>query len=224
MSPANPPQPDKPDPQFTYEGSGITLDPGTLSLGPFTAPYPAVVFGHAVAFEEDAGIPTISLRPAATLLEDDPCTELFGMRYDQHGIEWEMIFRITTDPKGGLVGTSFALLTQSSYPQIPMSVSKIEVNQPAFGALVRGFLPGDYLATIVTKFWDNGNKDLPLDAWLMLEIAYVPNDHWGKEWDDDDSIPMEPLGEVVLYPAHQGSSGPVLGDNYPAQVRARAAG
>jgi hypothetical protein len=207
---------DVPKPSFAYQGSRLSLVTAGVLVGPFPVPVPSLGFGFNVA-ESSRGdnIRDYELRPARTTLEADPCTTQFVMFYQQKGVAWDMIFRITTDPKGGVVGTSFAMDVQSNYPEIYMSIPKIKVNQPAFGVLMRGDLPGDYMAQMTVSFWQNDLADPPIDSWLALETAYVDVAARGKKAARPEDIPMVPVGRTTLFPAHQGSKGKVLGDNYP---------
>jgi hypothetical protein len=213
--------PDRPNPIFTYEGSGLTLKPGVFDVGPFQEKYPATSFGMKVDVSEDGGVPEICLRPSATVLDADPCTDMFSMRYTQD-VEWEMIFRLTSDPGGGLTNTFFSLEARSNYPDIGMSIKKAEINQAGFGLLMQNALPADYAADLTVRFWDANNKNMALDGWIMLEVAYIPNEARGKKFSAHDFIGMKPIGRAVLYPAHQQQNARVIGDNYPRQVRRRA--
>ena len=201
-----------PKPVFTYQGAHLAV---YMQIGPFSIPDHG--YGHGVSFGDIGGVPQVIVRPQMLALPRNPPTNQVVMGYEQAGTEWEMVFRVTTDPQGGLVGGSFELGVDSNYPQTPMGIAKTEINQPAFGALVHHTLPADYRAQMTLSYWANGQLEPPLDAWVMIEIGYIPDDARGKK---QTPIPMVPLGTAVLFPAHQESKGGVLGNNYPRQVRA----
>jgi hypothetical protein len=217
---------DKPNPKFTYQGAQLTFASGDLSVGPFTfQSHARRSFGHAVDSCVFEGVPQTVLRPQATVLPADPCTTQFTMGYEQNDLEWLMVFRLTSDPAGGLKGGSFALDTDSNYPQTPMSIEKIEINQPSFGVLVYQPLPRDYRAQMTVRFWQRDRTEPPVDAWMMLEIGYVPDapGRTAVKFPKGKPIPMVPLGQVLLYPAHKDSTAVPIGNNYPRQIAAARA-
>jgi hypothetical protein len=215
--------PTHPTPIFDYQGAGLSLVEVDLKIGPFSFPtYPGLGFGHAIGHETDAGLVRTIVRPARVKASTgDPCSSHVVMGYNQAGVEWDMTFSIETDPGGGMVGCAVALEVDSNYPQTPMTISKATINQPGLGFLVRGLLPKDYLGQLTLKFWGNGRGDIPIDAWALVQVAYVKPEGFGKVFAPGET-PVVPVGELVLYPAHQDSMGGVIGDNYPRQVRARA--
>lgn len=204
-----------PNPVLTYQGSHL-VQQSSIEVGPFL--FKGTTSAMGLNFYSKASeVRSYFLRPERLVVMEDPHAADFLMHYDQNGTGWEMIFRITTDPLGGVVGTSFAMDVESNYPEIDMSIGKIKVEQPAFGALVHNQLPDDYVAEIKVRFWQNGERELPLDAWLMLEVAYVKIDVITDEM-DFDNIPKVPIGTATFYPAPADSKGGVLGGNYPYQL------
>jgi hypothetical protein len=163
-----------PNPLLTYQGSGLQILPTTAAIGPFTRQTPGGVVGLDYFKELDKdNVPETRIRPyLANAQSDDPCTVQIVNYYKQNGVEWDMIFRITSDQSGGTVGTSAALQVLSNYPQISMSIPKFTVAEGGFGILKRAMLPSDYTAELTFSYWDNG-KTPAVDGWLMLEVSYV---------------------------------------------------
>src|SRR5665213_1297398 len=152
-----------PTPIFGYQGSGLQVQPATI--GPFVQQIPGGVTGVDYFHDLDVdNVPETRLRPYM-VVPAEPCTLQVNNHYQQNGIEWEMIFRITSDKGGGVVGTSVALDVKSNYPEISMSIPKFEVPTGGFGMLKTNTLPADYEAAFILSYWDNG-KTPAIDGWL----------------------------------------------------------
>ncbi|MGH8051653.1 MAG: hypothetical protein ACREPB_13425 [Arenimonas sp.] len=215
---------DAPSPLFSYQGAYLSLFGADISIGPFTIelePPVKLGIGYAVAYQELDSVPVTTVRTATikSHVEDKP-SNVVQAGFIQNGTEWLMTFSIQTDPKGGLEGTDFALDVQSNYPQIPMSIERTPINQAGFGALTKGTLPADYWAQLTLRYWNNGKTDLPLDAWVTVQVAYVKapkSQH--NAIDSLVGIPLVTTGEVLFFPTPGSGDSPVLGNNYPDKER-----
>jgi hypothetical protein len=221
--------PNEPTPLCTYQGAYLSLTEVQLKLGPFTLnTHPGVAFGHTVDLSTLDDVPVTTLRSAQCTVvqpDSDPATSQMALGYKQNGTPFLMAFTITTDPKGGLVGSSFSLDVQSSYPDLKMSIAKTEINQPKLVVQTVGYLPADYIAQLRMNFWADKPDTLPLDAWVSVQVGYLTKSPTLEASIARGDLSAEKLTntyELVYYPA-SGSSphAPVLGDNYPAADRHR---
>lgn len=214
---------DAPNPQFSYQGAYLPLGGPSVRLGPFAfGASDRLGVGYAISEDTLDDVPVTAVRTASTLAvaEGDPADNLIHMGFDQNDVKWQMAFSVLTDKKGGLVGCDFALDVQSNFPQLAMSVARTRINQPGMSVLTKNVLPGDYRAQMTLRFWGNGNANLPLDAWIAVQVAYVKIDP-GKAAATAAGIPLVTTGEMLFYPAPGSGDAPVLCDNYPAPDRFR---
>jgi|GEM_PF-3452625 len=213
-----------PNPLFSYQGAYLSLFGADVAIGPFSIklePPAKLGIGYAVAYQELDAVPVTTVRTASikSHVEDKP-TNVVQIGFDQNDTEWLMTFSVLTDPKGGLNGTDFALDVQSNYPQIPMSIERTPINQAGFNALTKGTLPADYRAQLTLRYWNNGKTDLPIDAWVSVQVAYVKAPK--SEHNTITSlvgIPLVTTGEVLFFPTPGSGDNPVLGENYPSNDR-----
>jgi len=197
--------PTKPNPIFTFQGSGLQLMNAAIAIGPFL--YPAAVesvVGLKYAEQPNTkGVREISLRPMQIAAkEDDPCTVQLLAGYQQNGIEWDMIFHLVSDQSGGMNGTAVALdvICPNGDPEIDMSLPKFVISQGGFGELKRNVLPEDYQASLSLKFWSN-NNDIPADAWVMLKISYLVKKLSLPDQPNLDTEDIVPVIYLKLYPS-----------------------
>lgn len=209
-----------PDAKFQYQGANLTLS--GLRLGPLVL-CPPRAYGVNYWTDPSVSIPDITLRPVeATVKEADPCTSEFTIFYTQYqadpdkGVPWDMIFRLTSDQAGGVIGTEAQLLVDSNYPEIDMAIPRFEFTQKGFGIMKMANLPGDYQATLTVKFWDRG-ATVALDGWMMLECGYY-KDGAAKARaakGSPDFTALVAIGRSSLYPACPGDPmAPVMGNSY----------
>lgn len=209
-----------PDPGYQYQGANLTLS--GLRLGPL-ALCPARAYGVNYWTDPAVKIPDITLRPvAANVKEDDPCTSQFTIFYTQYkidpdkGVEWDMIFRLTSDQAGGVIGAEASLSVESNYPEIDMAIPRFKFTQKGFGIQKMASLPGDYQATLTVKFWDC-RASVALDGWMMLECGYYrePNAQSKVAAGGFDVTELVAVGRTSLYPAHSADDAtPVVGGAY----------
>lgn len=213
--------PTAPNATFDYQGAYLSLVNVELQLGPFSlSTQPGSGYGHTVGNDVVDNVPVTTLRPGSLTPrgDSDPEDSTVLMGYRQGDVPWQMAFSIVTDPKGGLVGTAFALDVESNFPSIPMSIAKNTISQPKFSVLKAGRLPVGYLASLKLRFWSNGIKDLPLDAWLAVQIGYYKDDAQSKNL---ESIPLVTTHELLYYPTQGTPASTVLGNNHPRPDRHR---
>lgn len=223
--PKNNPQP-VPNPTCSFQGSYLSLVQVDLQLGPFFLDtYPKLALGHAVNLSVVDRVPVTTVRTAAREQPNpDPESSMIALGYTQNDVAWDMAFTVLTDSKGGLVGTSFALEVDSNYPSIPMSIAKTPINQPKFVVQTSGVLPTDYRAQLRLRFWMEEMKELPLDAWLAVQVNYFKADlkalSAARAARNYDGLPYVTTHELLYYPAQGGTStSRMLGGNYPAHDR-----
>ena len=205
-----------PDPAFHYQGATLTLP--AVKIGPFPV-CPGRHVGTNFAADGALKVPDIAIRPVEhEVVEDDPCTVSFSVFYTQYrtdplqGIEHEMVFRLTSDQAGGVVGVQAALDVTSNYDEIDMAIPRFEFSQPGFGILKKHVLPADYQATLTVRVWSNG-VDVDVDGWARLECGYYRdegavdgNGHGngaaGTGADEDArGVPLVAVGRASIYPA-----------------------
>lgn len=212
-----------PNPSITYQGAYLSLFGADVAIGPFTIglePPEKVGIGYAVAQQEIDQVPVTTVRTASirTLLEDKP-DNIVQVGFNQNDTEWLMTFSVLSDPKGGLVGTDFALDVQSNFPQIPMSVARTPVAQAGFNVLTKGILPAGYRAQLTLRYWDNGKTNLPIDSWLAVQVGYVQAPRSEHRSMNTVGVPLVTVGEVLFFPTPGSGDNPVLRDNYPRADR-----
>lgn len=212
-----------PNPLFSYQGAYLSLFGADVSIGPFSIefePAAKIGLGYAVAQQDVDRVPVTTVRAASikSHLEDKP-TNIVQIGFDQNNTEWLMTFSVLSDPKGGLMGTDFALDVQSNYPQIPMSVARTAIQQEGFNVLTKGVLPADYRAQLTLRYWDNGKTNLPIDAWLAVQVGYVQVSKSQHRTTDLIGVPLVTTGEVLFFPTPGSGDNPVLRDNYPKADR-----
>ncbi|MGR3938293.1 hypothetical protein [Streptomyces sp. BRA346] len=206
-----------PTPSFQYQGAALTLS--SFRLGPVQLGT-ARALGTNYATNPTLKIPDIRIRPVSERVQDrDPCTTSFAVYYTQYrtdpsdGREYRMVFRVTSDRRGGVIGTGVSLDVDSNYPEIDMAIPRFTFEQPGFGMLKEEVLPADYQATLTVRVW-NGEADIALDGWLMLECGYYRNGERGaSETGSSDSSDLIAVGRASLFPSCSTGSR-VLGDAY----------
>lgn len=219
----------KPSPLCTYQGAYLSLLEVQLKLGPFTLnTQPGLGFGHSVDQTLLDKVPVTTLRSARCNMaaeEGLAPTSRAAVGYQQNGTPWTMAFSVVTDPKGGLLGSSFALDAQSSYPGLKMSIAKTEINQPKLVVQKADYLPADYAAQLQFNFWTKDPDTVPLDAWIAVQVGYLaepdsPTLAAAIAAGDLSGEKLVNLYELLYYPASGTSeNAPVLGNNYPASDR-----
>jgi hypothetical protein len=197
-----------PDPGFWYQGASLTL--GSLRLGPLVLTS-AHSYGTNQQTDATLKIPDITVRPfSQSAHEDDPCTSQFSVFYTQYksdpsrGVDYQMIFRLTSDLAGGVVGTEASLEVQSNYPELDMQIPRFTFTQPGFGILKTAYLPGDYQATLTVRCW-NAKASIALDGWIMLECGYYKDaagNHRPPPKAKVDAGQLVAVGRTSLYPVH----------------------
>ncbi len=218
--------PSVPNPTCSFQGSYLSLVQADLQLGPFFLDaHPNLAVGHAVDLSVSNQVPVTTVRTAARQQPNpDPESSMIALGYTQNDLAWDMAFTVVTDPKGGLIGTSFALDVDSNYPAIPMSIVKTPIKQPKFVVQTTGVLPIDYRAQLRLRFWMGEMKELPLDAWLAVQVNYFKADlkalSAARAERNYDGLPYVTTHELLYYPAQGGTStSRMLGGNYPAHDR-----
>lgn len=212
-----------PNPLFSYQGAYLSIFGAEMEIGPFSIklePPVKVGVGYAVAHQELDAVPVTTVRTASIKehLEDKP-TNIVQIGFDQNDTEWLMTFSVLSDLKGGLIGTDFALDVQSNYPQTPMSIARTPIQQKGFNVLTKGILPADYRAQLTLRYWDNGKTNLPIDAWLAVQVGYIKAPKSQHKTIDIVGVPLVTTGEVLFFPTPGSGDNPVLRDNYPKADR-----
>lgn len=217
-----------PLPQCVLQGAYLCLTEVQLKLGPFTlSSHPGLSLGHSVDVSNVDGVPVTTLRSAqrpVTVTEGKLPTSQIMLGFDQNSVPNEAIaFTVVTDPKGGLDGNSFSLEVTSNYPDVSMSMSKWTIDRPGFTLQAAKHLPLDYLAQLKFSFWADSPDDLPLDAWVAIQVGYLvksPTLAAALEAGDVSAEKLINFYELLYYPASGlSATAPVLGHNYPAANR-----
>ena len=87
-----------------------------------------------------------------------------------------------------------------------------------------GVLPIDYRAQLRLRFRMGDMKELPLDAWLAVQINYLKADlkalSAARASRNYEGLPYVTTHELLYYPAQGGKpTSSMLGGNYPAHDR-----
>ncbi len=201
------PVPTVPTPTFQLQGSGLT------HRGWHIGPFPVTKsrnLGTNVSVDSTVSIPSVRLRPVELAVDDeDPCTTAFEVFYTQYrtapktdGVEWRMVFRLTSDQDGGVIGVDASLEVESNYPDIDMSLSRFTYNQPGVGRSKDNILPADYQARLTVRVWNRDAK-VTLDGWMMLEVLYVQDEAAARDAcaGDAPSDAWVAVGRATLFPS-----------------------
>ena len=193
---------EKPNPIYKYDGVGIYQNSKIESIikvgseevkNDFSISNAITSSVENVSTGEDLAEFTVKFAQEEN--ETDSPDLSFQTDFQQNGEKWEMIFSIISDKNGGLIGGDFALdIVDCNFPDIKMSIPRTNINQANFGVLKRAILPENYKATLVTKFWNNGELFGP-DGWIELEVAYVQDPD-----KVDGSIPKVAIGKTKMHP------------------------
>jgi hypothetical protein len=219
-----------PSPQCVLEGVYLSLTEVQLKLGPFTlSSHPGLGIGHSVDVSTLDSVAVTTLRPRKrqiTVADGEPPTSQVMLRFNQNNAPNEaMAFTVITDPRGGLKKCAFSLDVTSNYPDLNMSMSKWVIEQNGFTLQSAKKLPLDYVAQLKFSFWSHEPDNLPLDAWIAIQVGTLTKSATltaALEAGDVSAEKLTNFYELLYYPASGDSlTAPVLGHNYPRADRHR---
>lgn len=193
-----------PDPSFELQGTDLTSP--AIRLGPMGLSRPQAL-GVNINTDPTMGIPSVRIRPTATEIHSkDPCTISFKVFYKQYrtepstGVEYPMVFRLTSDLDGGTIGVDASLGIASNYPDIDMEIPRFTFSQAGFGILKQAKLPGSYEATLTVRVW-TGTAHIAPDGWLMLECGYYKDEADARRAQTSlEGDALVSVGRAALFP------------------------